>query len=76
MGFWGVIAIAMGIAAIALVRGTFTVSLGLALVVLMIGGAVFPPAGLLIGGAALFYLVFVHGPELFSRLGSAIGGSK
>jgi hypothetical protein len=70
--FWGVLAIAIGIAAVALVRQTFTSSLGLVLIALLVIGAVYVPAGLLLGGVALFYLVLVHGRELFGRFTAAI----
>jgi len=73
---WGVIVIAVLIGGVALAMGAFTSSIGLALVVLLLVGALFPPAALLLGGVALFYLVFIHGQELFGRLAKALGGKK
>jgi hypothetical protein len=72
--FWTVVVIAAGIAGVALARATWTPALGLALIVLLLIGALFPPAGLLLGGISLFYLLFIHGQELFKRLSVALGG--
>lgn len=73
---WGVITIAVLIAGIGLAVGAFSGGLVLALVVLIVAGAIFPPVALLVGGVALFYLLFVHGQELFGKLNTALGGSK
>lgn len=69
---WTVIAVAVGIGAIALALEKWSSSLALALVALLLIGAIFPPAALLIGGVALFYLVFTNGRTLFGRFSAAV----
>ena len=61
---WPVGALAAVIALIALVRGHWSDTLVVALVVFLLGGFLFPPAGILIGACVVFYLVIVHGAEL------------
>lgn len=79
---WSVAVIALLIGVIVLARGGFgTVSgqrAGLGIIGLLLIGFLWPPLGLLIGGVALFYLVFVHGPDLIQQLTkpvSATGGT-
>jgi hypothetical protein len=78
---WTVAVIALLIGVIVLARGGFGSPqgqrAGLAIVGLVLIGFLWPPLGILLGGVALFYLVFVHGPELISQLTqpvSAAGG--
>ena len=80
---WTVAVIALGIVVIVLARGGFGtpqgMRAGLAIIGLLVIGFLWPPLGILIGGVALFYLVFVHGPSLISQLTqpvSAPGGTK
>lgn len=79
---WTVAVIALLIGVIVLARGGFGTPqgqrAGLAIVGLLLIGFLWPPLGILLGGVALFYLVFVHGPDLISQLTqpvSAPGGS-
>jgi hypothetical protein len=69
---WSVAVIALLIFFIVLARGGFSTSngmrAGIAIVGLLLIGFLWPPLGIVIGGVALFYLVFVHGPELFTQL--------
>lgn len=72
--FWTTLALALVIAAIATVRGHWTGSLFLALIALLILGALLPVVGFLVGGVAVVYLLFVHGPQLAGGLNAALGG--
>lgn len=76
---WTVAVIAVLIGVIVLFRGGFnTVSgqrAGLAIVALLVVGFLWPPLGIVLGGVALFFLVFVHGPQLFQQLTSPLSGS-
>jgi hypothetical protein len=69
---WTVAVIALLIGVIVLARGGFGTANGMkagfALVALLLIGFLWPPLGILIGGVALFYLVFVHGPQLITQL--------
>lgn len=72
---WGTWVLCLAIALIALVRGTWSGTLVLALVVLAVVGAIVPPVGFLIGGVVVFYLVAVHGVEAFRALNKLLGGA-
>ena len=81
---WSVAVIALLIAIIVLARGSFGtpagMRVGIGLIGLLLIGFLFPPLGILLGGIALFYLLFVHGADLFSQLTKSIstsgGGSQ
>lgn len=66
---WTVIVLAAIIALVAIVRGHFTASTLLALVVLVLAGALWPPLGILIGGVALVWIVFTQGIPLLRQIG-------
>lgn len=76
---WTVAVIALLIGIIVLARGGFSSSngmrAGLAIVGLLLIGFLWPPLGIVIGGIALFYLVFVHGPQLFAQLSKPLTNS-
>ncbi len=76
--FWTTLALALVIATIATVRGHWTGSLFLALIALLILGALLPVVGFLVGGVAVVYLLFTHGPQLAGGLNSLFtrGGGK
>jgi len=69
---WTVAVIALLILVIVLARGGLGTPqgqrAGLGIIGLLLIGFLWPPLGILIGGIALFYLVFVHGASLFSQL--------
>jgi hypothetical protein len=69
---WGVGVLAVLIGLIAVFRGHWSDSLWLALVVYVLFGFLFPPAGVLFGGLVVFYLLFVHGAELANQLGGLV----
>ena len=73
---WTVAVIALIIGIIVLARGGFGtpngMRTGVALVVLLMIGFLWPPLGILIGGVALFYLVFTHGTQLLGQLQTTI----
>lgn len=76
---WSVAVIALLIAIIVLARGGFGtpngMRAGIGLVVLLLIGFLWPPLGILIGGIALFYLVFVHGPSLIQQLTKGVSAN-
>ena len=79
---WTVAVIALLILIIVLARGGLGTPegqrAGLAIIGLLLIGFLWPPLGILLGGVALFYLVFVHGPALIQQLTqpvSAPGGT-
>lgn len=63
--------IAAVIALVAIVRGLFKASTLLALVVLVLVGALWPPAAVVIGGVALVWLAFTQAVPLLRQLGLA-----
>jgi hypothetical protein len=69
---WTVAVIALLIAIITLAGGGFGTPagqrVGLAIIGLLLIGFLWPPLGILLGGVALFYLVFVKGPSLIAQL--------
>ena len=65
----------LAVAAIALVRGRWSGTLVLALLALAVLGAIFPPAGALVGLVIVLYLVAAHGVELFGHLTQLFGGT-
>jgi hypothetical protein len=73
---WTVAVIALLIGIIVLAQGGFGTAqgmrAGIALIALLMIGFLWPPLGILIGGIALFYLVFVHGPQLFAQLAAPL----
>jgi len=73
---WTVVVIAALIIVIVLARGGFGTPqgqrAGLAVLGLLLIGFLWPPLGIVLGGIALFYLVFVHGAELLNQLGSGL----
>ena len=71
--FWVVIALAIVIAAISILVGHWSSGLFVALIVLLVMGAVFPPAAVLIGGVVVLDLLFVHHNELSKALNAALG---
>jgi hypothetical protein len=76
---WTVAVIALLIVVIVLARGGFGTPqgqrAGLAIIGLLLIGFLWPPLGIVLGGVALFYLVFVHGAELLTQLGGALSAS-
>lgn len=68
---WTVVVIAAVIALVAIVRGFFKASTLLALVVLVLVGALWPPAAVVIGGVALVWLAFTQAVPLIKQLGLA-----
>lgn len=68
---WTVVVIAAVIALVAIVRGLFKASTLLALVVLVLVGALWPPAAVVIGGVALVWLAFTQAVPLIKQLGLA-----
>jgi len=76
---WTVAVIALLIGVIVLARGGFGTQqgqrAGLAIIGLLLIGFLWPPLGIVLGGVALFYLVFVHGASLFTQLTQNVGGS-
>ncbi|HXJ28217.1 MAG TPA: hypothetical protein VNH17_21045 [Streptosporangiaceae bacterium] len=76
---WTVAVIALLIGIIVLARGGFGtpagMKAGIAIVGLLLVGFLWPPLGILIGGVALFYLVFVHGPQLLAQLTQSTGST-
>jgi len=73
---WTTIVLASLIALLQLLRGRFSESLWIALLGLVLLGAIFPPAGIITGGLALFYVAFVHGPQLANQVTTTLGGSS
>ncbi len=78
---WTVAVIALLIGVIVLARGGFGTPTGqragLGIIGLLLIGFLWPPLGIVLGGVALFYLVFIHGPSLIQQLAkpvSAPGG--
>ncbi len=73
---WTVAVIAVLIVVIVLARGGFGTPqgqrAGLAIIGLVLIGFLWPPLGILIGGVAFFYLVFVHGPDLIQQLTASV----
>jgi hypothetical protein len=69
---WTVAVIGLLIGVIVLARGGFGSTqgqrAGLGIIGLLLIGFLWPPAGIVLGGVALFYLVFVHGPDLIKQL--------
>lgn len=74
--FWTTLALAIGIAVVALARGHVSGGLLIALIALLVLGALLPVAGFLVGGVALVYVLFVHGPQLAGQLNSLFGGTQ
>ena len=76
---WSVAVIALLIGIIVLARGGFGTAngmrAGIGLIGLLLIGFLFPPLGILLGGIALFYLVFVHGASLIQQLSKPLSGS-
>jgi len=72
--FWTSVVLALVIVAIALVRGQFTPRVWLALLGYLVLAALFPPAGFLIGGIVVVYLLLVHGRQSFGQLITLFGG--
>jgi hypothetical protein len=73
---WTVVVIAVAILVIVLARGGLGTPqgqrAGLAIIGLLVIGFLWPPLGIVLGGIALFYLVFVHGAELLNQLSSGL----
>lgn len=67
--FWTVLVIAVLIAVYALYMGGFTLARILALIALLIIGALWPPAGIVIGGVALLWLTLRNGPSILQKAG-------
>lgn len=69
---WTVAVIALLIGVIVLARGGFGTPAGMragfGILALLLIGFLWPPLGIVIGGIALFYLVFVHGQALLTQL--------
>lgn len=61
---WTVVVIAALIFIVALIRGHLSAGLMLALVALLLAGAIWPPLGIVVGGIALFWIVLVHGVDI------------
>jgi hypothetical protein len=74
--FWNVVVLAILIGVVALVRRRWSATMAMALVFLLLLGALVPPLGVLLGALVFFYLVVVHGQELFGAVSGALGGSK
>lgn len=70
MNIWTVVVIAAVIALVHIVRGQFTATTLLALVLLVLVGALWPPLAILIGGVALVWLTFTQGVPLLRQLGA------
>ena len=68
---WTVVVMAAVIAIVAVVRGHFQGSTLLALVVLVLVGALWPPVGVLIGGVALVWLALTQTVPLLRQVGLA-----
>src|SRR5581483_5168246 len=80
---WSVVVIALLIGIIVLARGGFGNTsgqrAGLGIIALLLIGFLWPPLGILLGGVALFFLAFVHGPALLQQLQNGLspsGGGK
>lgn len=72
---WTTVAIGIVLAAILIVSGKWNDSLLLALLLLFLIAAIFPPAGVTIGGLALLYVILVHGRTAIEHL-NLNGGKK
>lgn len=72
LSFWAVIVIAL--LAIALTGGTGHWSAGfwVSVLVLVIVGAIFPPAAIVFGGTALFYLALTHGQQFIANVSALV----
>lgn len=68
LSFWAVLVIGLAMIVLVGATGHWSVGFWIALLVLVIGGAIFPPAALLFGGSALFYLVLTHGPAFIANV--------
>lgn len=79
---WSVVVLAILIAIIQLAGSGFGTDqgkrMGVALVILLLIGFLWPPLGILFGGIALLYLVFTKGPALIKQLTSGVsnGGTS
>lgn len=76
LSFWAVVVIALALIALTGATGHWSTGFWVALLVLLLLGALFPPAGLLIGGAALLYLGLTHGQQFSDNVSALIKPSK
>jgi len=67
-GFWAVVVIAAVIWFISVTAGYFSAGTLLALFMLVLVGAIFPPLALGVGGVVVLYLLLTHGQNLASTI--------
>jgi hypothetical protein len=67
-GFWTVLALAISIATLVGLTGKWSGGFWVALLAYLVLGAIFPPAGFMIGGPVLLYLALVHGQQALAVL--------
>lgn len=71
---WTTVAIAIVLTAILIVAGKWNGTLLMALLLLLLIAAIYPPAGVTLGGLALLYVILVYGQTAIAHLN--LGGKK
>ncbi len=72
VSFWAVIVIALALIALVGASGHWSGGFWIALLVLVIIGALWPPAALVFGGLALFYLALTHGRAFIANVSALV----
>lgn len=70
--FWTVVLIAIGLTTITGLTGHWSGGFFMALLVLLLVGAVVPPLAITVGGLALLWLTLTHGRQAIANVNSAI----
>lgn len=76
LSFWGVLALALAITVLVGAAGQWSGGFWVALGVLVIIGAIWPPIALLFGGLVLLYLALVHGQTFLKNVSNLISPPK
>lgn len=72
LSFWAVLVIAALLTALVGATGHWSQGFFVAVLVLVLVGALWPPAALLVGGAALLYLTLTHGRQFIANVGALV----
>lgn len=72
LSFWAVLVMALAMIALVGATGHWSPGFWVALLVLVIIGAIAPPLALVFGGSALFYLALTHGRAFIANVSALV----
>ncbi|HKW93306.1 MAG TPA: hypothetical protein VJX92_15535 [Methylomirabilota bacterium] len=72
LSFWAVIVIALAMVVLVGAAGHWSAGFWVALLILVLVGALVPVAAIVFGGAALLYLALTHGQQLITNISALV----